>query len=73
AVESRRQSQYKFCFRNGGFSLLFAHRHAGIPVRRESLMVEVKYAGNALWDRIERAVEKVKDRLRRVGSGFERG
>jgi hypothetical protein len=29
-------------------------------------MVEVKYAGNALWDRIERAVEKVKDRLRRV-------
>jgi hypothetical protein len=36
-------------------------------------MVEVKYAGNALWDRIERAVEKVKDRLRRVGSGFERG
>ena len=29
-------------------------------------MIEVKYAGNALWDRIERAVEKVKDRLRRV-------
>ncbi|HBH50334.1 MAG TPA: hypothetical protein DDY91_00405 [Planctomycetaceae bacterium] len=29
-------------------------------------MVEVKYAGNALWERIERAVEKVKDRLRRV-------
>jgi hypothetical protein len=29
-------------------------------------MVEVKYTGDALWDRIERAVEKVKDRLRRV-------
>lgn len=29
-------------------------------------MIEVKYAGDALWERIERAVEKVKDRLRRV-------
>lgn len=29
-------------------------------------MVEVKYTGDALWDGIERAVEKVKDRLRRV-------
>ena len=29
-------------------------------------MVEVKYTGDALWDRIERAVEKVKERLRRV-------
>jgi hypothetical protein len=29
-------------------------------------MIEVKYSGDALWDRIERAVEKVKDRLRRV-------
>jgi len=29
-------------------------------------MIEVKYTGDALWDRIERAVEKVKDRLRRV-------
>lgn len=29
-------------------------------------MVEVKYTGDALWHRIERALEKVKDRLRRV-------
>lgn len=29
-------------------------------------MVEIKYSGDALWDRIERAVEKVRDRLRRV-------
>jgi 23S rRNA maturation mini-RNase III len=29
-------------------------------------MVEVKYVGDALWERIERAVEIVKDRLRRV-------
>jgi hypothetical protein len=29
-------------------------------------MVEIKYTGDALWDRIERAVEKVKERLRRV-------
>ena len=29
-------------------------------------MVEIKYTGDALWARIERAVEKVKDRLRRV-------
>jgi hypothetical protein len=29
-------------------------------------MVEIKYSGDALWDRIEKAVEKVKDRLRRV-------
>ncbi len=29
-------------------------------------MIEVRYSGDALWDRIERAVEKVKDRLRRV-------
>ena len=29
-------------------------------------MVEVRYTGDALWERIERAVEKVKDRLRRV-------
>ena len=29
-------------------------------------MIEIKYTGNALWERIERAVEKVKDRLRRV-------
>ncbi len=29
-------------------------------------MVEIKYTGDALWERIERAVEIVKDRLRRV-------
>ena len=29
-------------------------------------MVEIRYTGDALWERIERAVEKVKDRLRRV-------
>jgi hypothetical protein len=29
-------------------------------------MIEIKYNGDALWTRIERAVEKVKDRLRRV-------
>jgi hypothetical protein len=29
-------------------------------------MVEIKYSGDALWARIERAVDKVKDRLRRV-------
>jgi hypothetical protein len=29
-------------------------------------MIEIKYSGDALWERIDRAVEKVKDRLRRV-------
>ncbi|MFO7908066.1 MAG: hypothetical protein ACQESR_23210 [Planctomycetota bacterium] len=29
-------------------------------------MIEIKYTGEALWKRIELAVEKVKDRLRRV-------
>jgi hypothetical protein len=29
-------------------------------------MVDIKYTGAALWERIERAVETVKDRLRRV-------
>ena len=29
-------------------------------------MIEIKYSGDALWERIERAVEKVKDRLRRL-------
>ena len=29
-------------------------------------MVEIKYSGDELWARIERAVEKVKERLRRV-------
>lgn len=29
-------------------------------------MVDIKFTGDVLWERIERAVEKVKDRLRRV-------
>lgn len=29
-------------------------------------MVEIRFVGDALWDRIERAVENVKDRLKRV-------
>lgn len=29
-------------------------------------MVEISYTGEVLWARIERAVENVKDRLRRV-------
>lgn len=29
-------------------------------------MIQIKYTGDALWERIERAVEKVKERLRRV-------
>lgn len=29
-------------------------------------MVEIKYTGDALWERIERAVEIVRDRMRRV-------
>ena len=29
-------------------------------------MVEITVTGDALWDRIERAVEKVKERMRRV-------
>lgn len=29
-------------------------------------MIEIKYTGDALWERIERSVEIVKDRLRRV-------
>jgi len=29
-------------------------------------MIEIKYTGDALWQRIERAVEKVQDRHRRV-------
>ena len=35
-------------------------------------MVTIRYTGDALWDRIERAVEKVKDRLRRVTIALER-
>ena len=33
-------------------------------------MVDIKYTGDALWQRIERAVEIVKDRLRRVTRGL---
>lgn len=29
-------------------------------------MIEIKYSGDALWERIEKAVERIKDRLRRV-------
>jgi hypothetical protein len=32
----------------------------------EENMIEIKYSGDELWSRIERAVEKVKERLRRV-------
>jgi hypothetical protein len=34
-------------------------------------MVTIRYVGDALWDRIERAVEKVKDRLRRVARALD--
>ncbi|MCA9264486.1 MAG: hypothetical protein KDA60_11580, partial [Planctomycetales bacterium] len=33
-------------------------------------MVEIKHTGDTLWERIERAVEKVKERLRRVTSAL---
>jgi hypothetical protein len=36
-------------------------------------MIEVRYSGDALWDRIERAVEKVKARLRRVTRALNAG
>ncbi len=29
-------------------------------------MIQIRYTGDALWDRIERAVEKVKERLQKV-------
>jgi hypothetical protein len=35
------------------------------------MMVQVRYTGDALWERIERAVEKVKDRLARVTAALE--
>ena len=35
-------------------------------------MVTIRYTGDALWERIERAVEKVKDRLRRVTKALDR-
>jgi hypothetical protein len=34
-------------------------------------MAQVRYTGDALWERIERAVEKVKDRLRRVARSLD--
>ena len=34
-------------------------------------MVQIKYTGDALWERIERAVEKVRDRLRRVVNALD--
>lgn len=33
-------------------------------------MIEIRYTDDALWERIERAVEKVKERLRRVTSAL---
>ena len=33
-------------------------------------MIEIKYSGDELWARIERAVEKVKERLRRVSKAL---
>jgi len=41
-----------------------------IRLKRYATMVEVKYVGDELWDRIERAVENVKDRLKRVTSAL---
>jgi hypothetical protein len=34
-------------------------------------MATIRYTGEALWERIERAVEKVKDRLRRVSQALD--
>jgi hypothetical protein len=34
-------------------------------------MVQINYAGDALWERIGRAVEKVKDRLHRVAQALD--
>ncbi|MEX1233197.1 MAG: nucleotidyltransferase family protein [Planctomycetaceae bacterium] len=34
-------------------------------------MVIIRYTGDALWDRIERAVQKVKDRLNRVAQALD--
>ena len=36
-------------------------------------MVQIQYTGDALWERIERAVEKVKDRMRRVAGALDAG
>lgn len=55
-----------------GLNRPVVHRHGrvdpfcGILVGWSLKMIEIKYSGDALWDRIEKAVEKVKDRLRRV-------
>ena len=34
-------------------------------------MVDIQFTGDALWDRIERAVERVRNRLRRVTQALE--
>ena len=34
-------------------------------------MATIRFTGDALWERIERAVEKVKDRLRRVSAALD--
>jgi hypothetical protein len=34
-------------------------------------VVEIRYQGDALWERIDRSVEKVKDRLRRVAGALD--
>lgn len=39
--------------------------------RKVRQMVEIRFTDDALWERIERAVEKVKDRLRRVTQALE--
>ncbi len=44
-----------------GFQLAANHRHP---------MVTIRYTGDALWERIERAVEKVKDRMLRVAQAL---
>ncbi len=35
-------------------------------------MVRIQYAGDALWERIERAVDKVKDRLNRMVTALDK-
>ena len=34
-------------------------------------MVSIRYTGDELWERIERAVDKVKDRLKRVSTALD--
>jgi len=56
-------SRVPACF---GFipSFIRSAKRATIELRFD--MIEIKYTGDELWTRIERAVEKVKERLRRV-------